>query len=335
MSGNGRVICFGEILLRLSAPGSTALLSGSTLDACFAGAEANVAVALAGLGDEAAMVTRLPDNALGHAAMAALRRHGVDVSGIGRGAGRLGLYYLTPGAGLRPSSILYDRADSLFARGRPGDYDWPRLLEGAAWLHLSGVTPALGPEMAALALEAATAARALGVRVSLDGNYRASLWESWESDPGATLGALLSTATLFIGNHRDVALLLGKPFSGDSTEARREAALAAFGAFPELRAIASTRRRVESSTRNYLAARLDTREEGVETEELLLDGIVDRIGTGDAFAAGILHGFLRGGVDIKQALRLAALKHFTPGDFSVTTLAELEDDRAQDLDVRR
>ncbi|UAK26148.1 sugar kinase [Sphingomonas nostoxanthinifaciens] len=329
-----KIVCFGELMLRLSPPNGTPLLAWPTLDANFGGAEANVAVALAQLGDAAAVVTALPQNPLGDAAIAALRRAGVATDRIQRARGRLGLYFLTPGAGLRASTVLYDRADSVFARSGAGDYDWPSLLAGAEWLHLSGITPALGQRSAELAIEAATAARALGVRVSLDGNYRANLWEAWDSDPRAILHALVSTASLLIGNHRDVSLLLGRSFSGERAD-RRAAALAAFEAYPQLEAIASTCRRVESSARHYLAARLDTREGEVHTDEVTLDGIVDRLGTGDAFAAGVLHGLLGGGIDVQRALHLAALKHFTPGDFSATTLAELDAFDPGNLDVRR
>src|SRR5512139_1095976 len=143
MSEAGPVLCFGEMLLRLSAPGKGHLLQEARLDAHVGGAEANVAVALARIGCPAALVTALPDDALGDAALEAVRAAGVDVSGAVRGPGRLGLYYLTPGAGPRAASILYDRVDSLFAKTPADAYDWPMLLDGMGWLHLSGITPAI------------------------------------------------------------------------------------------------------------------------------------------------------------------------------------------------
>lgn len=172
----GHVLCFGEILLRLSTPGGGALFQQPTLEANFGGAEANVAVALSRLEIPSAIVSSLPADAVGEAALDALRRHGVDITRIAFGNGRLGLYYLTPGMGMRASTVVYDRLNSLFAVRR--DYDWPALLTGARWLHLSGITPAIGPEMAEISLAAMKAARAAGARVSFDGNFRASIWRA-------------------------------------------------------------------------------------------------------------------------------------------------------------
>jgi len=157
MSEGGPVLCFGEMLLRLSAPGRAHLLQEARLDAHVGGAEANVAVALARIGYPSALVTTLPEDALGDAAIEAVRGAGVDVSGIQRGTGRLGLYYLTPGAGARAASIIYDRVDSLFAKTPANAYDWPALLDGRGWLHVSGITPAIAPGSATLSLRAGSA----------------------------------------------------------------------------------------------------------------------------------------------------------------------------------
>lgn len=333
----GRFVCFGEMLLRLAAPDKGALLHEPRLHAHFGGAEANVAAALARLGRASAMVSRVPDDAVGEAALDALRRHGVDVAGVTRARGRLGLYYLSPGAGLRAAAIIYDRARSVFAEQRMGGLDWPRLLDGAGWLHLSGITPALGPDMAALALEAARAARAAGVRVSFDGNHRASLWGAWASDPQATLRGLVGEADLLFGNHRDISLLLGAPFDGAGAERRREAALAAFDAFPRLRWIASTARHTIDADGNRFAARLDGRDEAWRTEEVEVRGIVDRIGTGDAFAAGVLHGLDLGDprLAIDTGFALGVLKHYVAGDMSLATPGEVAAFLAGERDVRR
>ncbi|PTD18559.1 sugar kinase [Sphingomonas fennica] len=332
----GPVLCFGEMLLRLSATGRGLLLQEERLDARFGGAEANVAVALAKLGRPAAMATILPDNAIGDAAIDALRRHGVIIDGIARRDGRMGLYFLTPGAGVRASAIFYDRADSVFARARPGDFDWPALLAGAGRLHLSGITPALGPDSAELALEAVRAARAAGVPISFDGNYRARLWEAWDSDPRAILTELIRHADLLFGNHRDIALLLGRAFHGDGPERRREAALAAFAAFPNLRRIASTARHIEDADRHRLTARIDTPDAAFETAEIEVAGIIDRIGTGDAFAAGVLHSLADGeAAAAETGLALAALKHSIPGDFSLSGPRELAAFREGGRDVKR
>jgi len=169
---SGRAVCFGELLLRLTAPGRELLLQNGRLDVHIGGAEANVAVAHASLGHQAAMVSRVPDNALGNAAVAHLRRYGVSVEGVGQADGRMGLYFLSVGAGLRPSQIVYDRLASSFALAGKGDFDWDRLLDGAGLLHLSGITPALGRRSADAALACAEAAQSRGIKVSFDGNYR-------------------------------------------------------------------------------------------------------------------------------------------------------------------
>ncbi|SFR85205.1 sugar kinase [Sphingomonas jatrophae] len=336
MGQPGRTVCFGEVLLRLAAPDRELLFQSARLEARFAGAEANMAVALAKLGRAAALVTVVPDDAVGDAVVASVRMHGVDVSGVSRGEGRLGLYYLTPGAGLRAPSIIYDRADSLFARARPEDFDWPALLVGASWLHLSGVIPALGPDAVKLGLAAIEAARAAGVRISFDGNFRPSLWAEWCDDPGAILSEYVEQADLLFGSHRDVALLLGRPFDGDEPDGRREAALAAFGRFPRLTHIASTTRQALSAGHHRLSARVDEREAWHETAALDITDIVDRIGTGDAFAAGVLAG-LDDGPEAAASLGLAvaALKHATPGDFSQATQRDIAAFRSGGLDVRR
>src|SRR4051812_20177779 len=221
---SARVVCFGELLLRFTAPGRELLLQNGRLDVHVGGAEANVAVGLASLGHAAAMVSRVPDNPLGQASVGYLRRYGVSVEGVDDGDGRMGLYFLSVGAGLRPSSIVYDREGSSFALAGENDFDWDRLLDGAALLHLSGITPALGPGSAKAALAAAKAARSRGIRVSFDGNYRAQLWRRWDSNPKAILSELVGTTDILFGNHRDISLLLGREFGGEGEQRRREAA---------------------------------------------------------------------------------------------------------------
>lgn len=334
----GRVVCFGELLLRLTAPGRELLLQTPRLDVHIGGAEANVAVGLACLGHSTKVVSRVPDNALGEAAIGYLRRYGVEASDVTAGAGRMGLYFLSPGAGLRASEIVYDREASSFALAGPHDFDWGRLLDGAELFHLSGITPALGPRSAELALAAAEAAAARGVTISFDGNYRAQLWQRWESDPRSILSGLVSRADILFGNHRDVSLLLGRQFSGEGEDRRREASEAAFEAFPKLRLIASTARHVEDADTHRISARVDGRNGSAQTEEVTVAGIVDRIGGGDAFAAGVLHGVLTGR-DLewtaRSGLALTALKHSLPGDASLFAPRDIEAFLAGELDVRR
>ena len=337
MSDAKRVLCFGEMLLRLSAPGRAHLLQEARLDAHVGGAEANVAVALARIGYPSALVTALPDDALGDAAVEAVRATGVDVSHVLRGAGRLGLYYLTPGAGPRAAEIIYDRVDSLFAKTPGSAYDWPVLLDGMGWLHLSGIIPAIAPGSATLSLGAIAAAKAAGVRISFDGNFRGSMWARWCKDPAPILAGHVAGADLLFGNHRDIGLMLGRDFDGESPEGRREAALAAFDKFPELTHIASTVRTTLSPDHVRMRARIDTPDAAHETDEVDIPGIVDRIGTGDAYAAGVLAG-LDDSIETaaRMGLHLAVLKHATPGDQSRTRRRDLDAfDPKAGLDVRR
>ncbi|RSV33662.1 sugar kinase [Sphingomonas sp. ABOLH] len=332
------ILCFGELLLRLTAPGRELLMQTGRFDVHVGGAEANVAVGLASLGHASAMVSAVPDNPLGRGAIAAVRAQGVDCSRVVTREGRMGLYFLSPGAGLRASDIVYDRAGSSFATTPAAAWDWDALLAGCTRLHLSGITPALGHETAQAAIAAAEAARARGLTVSFDGNYRARLWEAWDSDPRAVLTRLVSMADLLFGNHRDVSLLLGKQFSGDGEDRRREAAEAAFAAFPNLRHIASTARHVDDADRHRLSARIDMPTGAVQIGEVAISGIVDRIGGGDAFASGVLHALMSGRDEATAAewgLAVAALKHSLPGDFNLFRQADIDDFLSGGLDVRR
>lgn len=332
-------VCFGELLLRLTPPDRDLLLRSRMLAVHVGGAEANVAVGLAGLGGAAKMVSVVPDSAIGRHVLAELRAAGVDTAGVRLGDGRMGLYFMSQGASVRASEILYDRAGSLFAEAGPDDFDWDALLAGAGRLHLSGITPALGARPAALALAAAQAAARLGVPVSFDGNYRVRLWQAWGGDARAILSELVGHAEVLFGNHRDVALLTGRALGGDTPGERRAAAEAAFAAFPRLRLMASTERLVDGAAHYALSARVDTRERGIESERIALSGIVERIGAGDAFAAGVLHGLGAAGDDIDDALRaglgLACLKHTVPGDASALTPADLDAFWAGEREVRR
>lgn len=338
MTSSGAIVCFGEMLLRLSPPGARMMVQAQSLEMAVGGAEANVAAGLASLGHTTRVVTLLPASPLGDKARAELGAAGVDTRFVARGPGRMGLYFLEPGAGMRPSSITYDRAGSAFAQCDAGVFDFAGALEGAALLHMSGITPALGPNGVALARAAMAAAQAANVPICFDGNYRALLWDAWDSDPRAILSDLVGAATVLIGNHRDISLLLGKTFSGDGAERRREAVDAAFAAFPNLELVASTARHVVSSDHHRIAARVDTRQGKHQTAEIDVTGIVDRIGTGDAFAAGVLHEYLQGADEQAMAetgLALAALKHSLPGDMCLIGAAELAAFSAAGGDVRR
>ena len=333
-----QIVFFGEMLIRLTAPGRELLMQTPGFDVQVGGAEANVAVGLAHLGHHTVVVSAVPDNALGRGAVSSICAHGVDCKNVQTREGRMGLYFLAQGAGLRASEIVYDRAGSSFAQTRAADFDWDALLADAQMLHLSGITPALGSQSAEAALAAARAASRMGVPISFDGNYRAMLWEAWDSNPREVLSELISLADILFGNHRDISLVLGKDFSRDGADRRREAAQATFEAFPALKLIASTARHLVSADHHQLSARVDLRDSFAQTDEIDVTGIIDRIGAGDAFAAGVLHAHLGGGnadAMAKSGLALTCLKHSLPGDASLFGQAEIDAFMSGNLDVRR
>lgn len=314
-----RIVCFGEILIRLSTPGRELMLQTPRLETHVGGAEANVAVSLARFGHEASVVSVVPDNALAHGAVAELRRWNVDTRAIAFGPGRMGLYFLTPGAGQRPSDVLYDRAHSAFAA--VDAIDWSAALKGADWLHVSGVTPAVSANGAEAAVRAVKAARAAGVKVSYDANFRAKLWETRGGDPKPVLDALFGEADIAFAEARDIALV-----TGDRPGDNARAAHVAFARWPKLQRIACTERRIVSADHHELSAHMHTRGGNVSAKTRAVTGIVDRIGGGDAFAAGLLHGLATGMADqamLDFALAAACLKHYIPGDFNLSTVADV------------
>ncbi|WP_135212947.1 sugar kinase [Vitreimonas flagellata] len=316
-----RFVCFGELLIRLSPPGRELLLQTPQLSTHYGGAEANVAISLARLGHDARMVSVVPDNALAQGALGELRRYGVDTSAVQNGAGRMGLYFMTAGAGQRPSDVLYDRAQSAFALAAPDAIDWKAALGGADWLHVSGVTPAVSANAAEAALRAVKAARSYGVKVSFDANFRAKLWEVRGDDPRPTLNALFAEADLMFANARDITLVTGDKCGSDD-----EAAKIAFARYPNLQRVAATERKIVSSDHHELCGLMFTRSGATRTKNNEITGIVDRIGGGDAFAAGLLHGLANGADDqnmLDFAVAAACLKHTIAGDFNLASEADV------------
>jgi 2-dehydro-3-deoxygluconokinase len=322
---NKRVLCFGELLLRLSAPGKELLLQSPQLNAHIGGAEANVAVSLTRLGHNAAVVTTLPDNAIGRSARAELLSHGVDVQGIHMAAGRMGLYFLTHGAMHRPSEVLYDRADSAFARATATTHDWPSLLRGAHWLHVSGITPAVSAAAAEAALSAMRTARAQGTRISFDCNFRARVWGDRAKDAPGLLRQLAAEADLLFAEARDIDFMFATQF-GQGTEAPGKAAAYAFEAMPRIQWLASTARLRESVDVQEYAGTLRSRKGLHTSRKYSLAGIVDRIGAGDAFAAGLIDQLLNDAdaqAAIEFAVAAAVVKHSIPGDFNLVDRSDI------------
>lgn len=327
-AGMATIVFFGEILLRLSAPGFEPLLRSSRLDAQFGGAEANVGIALAHLGHQVRAVTALPDNPAGAACLSELRRHGLDTAGVLMRPGRLGLYYYTAPARLRPAQVIYDRAHSAFALTGAGHHDWPRLLRGADWLHLSGITPALGDAALAAQAEAVAEALAQGVRISFDCNIRPGLWQGREALMPSIMRPLIDGAHLLFGNSTDIRTLLGgPPAQGDVRECQWRAARVAFDACPKVQHVATMHRQAHSADHHTLTGLLCDRHTIHESRSFDLDPVIERIGGGDAFAAGVLHGLSSQTAPqalVDFATAAAALKHTLPGDFSTLGVADVE-----------
>ncbi len=330
----GRIICFGELLLRFTTPGHERLMQSPKFDVHFGGAEANVGVSLARFGHDVRMVSALPDNPFGEATIEALRAQQVDAKGVARGDGRMGIYFLETGAVRRPSRIVYDRANAVFANTPATAYDWPKLLEGADWLHLSGITPAIGPEPSKAARDAVRTAREMGISVAFDGNYREALWSAWGGNGPDVLRDILGHADAAFINERDIALILG-----ETPASRADAMTRAFEVFPSLSAIACTSRVQTSVTDQTLTGELYPREGRWTSKPHTMSGVVDRIGGGDAFAAGILHGSIEAyGAQrsVEFATAASVIKHSIPGDWNLTTVREVEDAMSENgLDVRR
>ena len=320
MSGP-RAVTFGELMLRLSPPGHERLFQSPELRTGFGGCEANVAVGLAHLGVRADYITRLPDSAIGHAALHALQAEGVGTGSIALGGAseRMGIYFVEPGADIRASRVVYDRAGSAFAAITPQTLDWAKAVQGAAWFHGSGITPALGEGPRASLTAAITAARAGGVRISLDLNYRPALWQGRE--PRAVIEPLVKGTDLLIGNRDAVRVMLGIEAPDDSLAQRLAER---YGC----RYVALTRREVLSASEHGWSATLyDASSGGVWPSRRYQVRVVDRVGGGDSFAAGLIAALVaeRDPADAVQfAAAAGALKLTIPGDWNRATPQEIE-----------
>jgi 2-dehydro-3-deoxygluconokinase len=327
-----KTVCFGEIMLRLSPPGYERLFQSPVLQATFGGGEANVAVSLAQFGFESHYVTRLPANAVGDAALRTLRAEGVRVDHVLRGGNRLGIYFAETGASQRASMVVYDRAHSAISELRPGAVPWDRVFEGAAWFHCTGITPALGPGPAACTAEALEAAARAGVRVSVDLNYRAKLWSKAEAQE--TMRPLMRYVDVVIANDEDLQAVLGVEVpKADVTagvldvggyRAAAERVASEFG----VKQVAVTLRESLSASENaWSAVLLDATTGTFHQGQRYLVHLVDRIGGGDSFSAGLVYGLASGrdcGAALRFAVAASALKQTIPGDFNHVSVAEVE-----------
>ena len=327
-----KVVTMGEIMLRLSTPGFEKFIQADEFDVCYGGGEANVAVSLANYGHDAEFVTKVPNNPIGECAVAALRKMNVATQNIARGGERLGIYFLETGASMRASNVVYDRAHSSISTAKPEDFDFDKIFEGADWFHFTGITPAVSDEAAVLTEVALKAAKAKGITVSCDLNFRKKLWSSEKAQKIMT--NLMQYVDVCIGNEEDAEKVLGfKPGNTDVTSGELE--LAGYkDIFEQMVAkfnfkyvISSLRESYSASDNGWSACIYDRDSKEFYHSRKYNVRIVDRVGGGDSFAGGVICGLLDG-KDFKAALEFgvaaSALKHTIPGDMNLVSRADVE-----------
>jgi len=342
-----KIVTFGEIMLRLAPPGFQRFTQARSFDAIYGGGEANVAVSLTNYGEKVEYVTRLPNNDLGEACLISLRSHGIKTEYIVRGGDRIGIYFLETGAAQRGSKVIYDRANSSFATIQAGTIDWKAVFEGADWFHWTGITPAVSQGAAEVCHEALQAAREMGLTVSTDLNYRAKLWK-WGKGAGEVMTDLVSMCDVALGNEEDAEKVFGiKAPEVNVTAGKVEADHYLYVCeelakkFPSLETISITLRGSLSASHNTWSGVLWNRPERSDptgersrranfftapTYDII--PIVDRVGGGDAFMAGLIYGLRKYKDDPQKALIFAAaaacLKHSIIGDFNAVSVSEVE-----------
>lgn len=316
-----KIVTIGEVMLRLSPPGFQRFFQTDSLEVEFGGSEANVGAALAYWGEEVFHVTAFPDHELGWAAKSKLKKNGIKTDFVKVSGGRLGIYFLEQGAMQRSSQVIYDRAGSSFANLDPKALDWDQILDGAAWFHWSGITPALSQNCADLLLAGLKVANKKGVKVSADLNYRSNLWQFGKS-PHDIMPELMQLSQVLIGGTRDFKQCLNMDFKSFS-DAREDA----FKRFKNLEYLVKTERESHSSSHNTLSATLFGKKKSYTSKSYDLTHIVDRVGTGDAFGGGLIYGLLnmKPQEAIDFAMAAGALKHSVPGDILLCSLQEIID----------
>ena len=327
-----KVLSFGEILLRLSSPGYTRLFQKDNLDATFCGGEANVAVSLANFGINSSFLTKLPDNCVGKAAVNSLRYFGVDTSPVLYGDGRMGLYYLEKGASQRPSKVIYDRAYSAISLAKKSDFDWDIIFDGVDWFHWTGINPALSDELGEICGQASKIARSKGITVSCDLNYRSSLWSPDKAK--SVMTKLMPYVDVCIGNEEDASKVLGISVADNNIDSAdlnyngyKKIASGICGSFG-CKHVAFTLRESFSASYNGWSAMIysSDKNESFYSDKYNIQ-IVDRVGGGDSFTAGIIYGLINK-MDEHDIIQFAAasscLKHTIEGDFNRITVDEVK-----------
>ncbi len=326
----GKIVTLGEIMLRLSTPGHSRFVQSDSFDVVYGGGEANVAVSCANYGHEAYFVTKLPKHEIGQAAVNALRRFGVHTDYITRGGDRVGIYYLESGSAMRPSKVIYDRSHSSIAEAEASDFDFDAIMEGADWFHWSGITPAISDKAAILTRLACEAAKRHGVTVSVDLNFRKKLWTSEKAQ--SVMRPLMQYVDVCIGNEEDAELCLG--FKPDANvEAGLTDAEGYKGIFRKMaeefnfKYVISTLRESYSASHNGWKGMIYDGKDFYVSRHYDIAPIVDRVGGGDSFSGGIIHGLLTKGTQaeaLEFAVAASALKHTIPGDFNMVSAGEVE-----------
>ena len=325
-----KVVTLGEIMLRLSPAGCHRFIQVDSFDVIWGGGEANVAVSCANYGHDAYFVSKLPKHEIGQAALNALRRYGVHTDHIARGGDRVGIYYCETGASMRPSKVIYDRANSAIAEADPADFDFDAIMEGADWFHWSGITPAISDKAAEITRLACEAAKRHGVTVSVDLNFRKKLWTKEKAQ--SIMRPLMQYVDVCIGNEEDAELCLGfKPDADvEGGETNAEGYKGIFKAMAkefDFKYVISTLRESFSATHNGWKAMIYNGEEFYESKRYDINPIIDRVGGGDSFSGGIIYGLLtmpNQGEALEFAVAASALKQTIPGDFNLVTVEEVK-----------
>jgi len=324
-----RVVTFGEIMLRLAPEGYYRFVQASSFGAIYGGGEANVAISLSGFGLDTAFVTKLPKHEIGQAAVNTLRQFGVDTAKIVRGGDRVGIYFLEKGASQRASKVIYDRAGSSIARAQTADFDWNAIFDGASWFHFTGITPALGDNVAEICLDAVKTARAKGLTVSCDLNYRKNLWSREKA--GEVMGRLVPLVDICIANEEDASDVFGiKAKNTDinsgalSHDGYKEVAKTLADRFGFKKVAITLRESISANDNNWAGMLYDGKEYCFSNKYPV--HIVDRVGGGDSFGAGLIYGSLKGWTSqetLEFAVAASCLKHSIEGDYNLVSVEEV------------
>ena len=325
-----KVITFGELMLRLAPENYLKFVQSEKYEATFGGAEANVAVSLANYGTDVAFVTKLPEHEIGQAAVNSLRKFGVDTSLITRGGDRVGIYYCEKGASQRPSKVIYDRAYSAIAQAKQSDFNWNKIFKGATWFHFTGITPALSDSMANITLKAVKIAKEKGITVSCDLNFRKKLWSKEKAS--AVMGELCKYVDYCIANEEDAKDVFG--IEADNTDINtgkldRNGYISVAKKLTDrfnFKGVAITLRESLSANDNNWSAMLYTNGQAVFSKKYAMH-IVDRVGGGDSFGAGLIYSLINN-YDSQKAIEYAVaascLKHSIEGDYNMVSVKEVE-----------